>query len=248
MKTVIIEDNPAARRNLKSLVQEHCFDVQIIGEASSVEEGAILIASSAPDLVFLDIEISGGTSFDLLQQLPEINFQIIFTTAHEKYAIKAIKFSALDYLLKPIDIDELESAVEKARAAIGNNSTPQKIETLIQNINAPSTDPLKLVLKDKYGIQIVPVNDIIRLEANGNYTKFVISGQEDLLISKGLKDYDNMLVSESFFRCHQSHLINLNYLLRYDKREGDFLLLKEGNKVPLANRKKDKLLQVINGK
>lgn len=183
----------------------------------------------------------------MLRKLPEINFQVIFVSSHEKYALRAIKFSALDYILKPIDPEELISAVEKAKSEFEHHKTPQRVQTLIDNISDQSKEPTRLVLKDKYGIQIVSVKDIIHLEANGSYTKFFIHEQDSLLVSKGLKNYENILSSsQQFFRCHQSYLINLDYLLRYDKREGDFQILKGGSKTPLATRKKDTLLKIIN--
>lgn len=246
MKVVIIEDNPAARRNFLELLNEYCPNVDFIGEATNVAEGIALITASEPDLVFLDIEMPDGTGFDVLRKLPEINFQVIFASSHEKYALRAIKFSALDYLLKPIDPEELVEAIKKARSEFEHHKTPQRVQTLIDNINDESKEPTRLVLKDKYGIQIVFVKDIMHLEANGSYTKFFIHKQDSLLVSKGLKEYENILSSQQFFRCHQSHLVNLDYLLRYDKRDGDYLVLKDKNKIPLATRKKETLLKLIN--
>ncbi len=245
MKAVHIEDNPAARKNLASIIKEYCPEIELSGQASNVKKGIEVITIHKPDLVFLDIEMPDGTGFDVLRQLPQINFQVIFASSHEKYALRAIKFSALDYLLKPIDPDELLQAIEKAKSELEHHKTSQKIQTLIHNINDQSKEPTQLVLKDKYGIQIVSVKDIMHLEANGSYTKFFIHNQDSLLVSKGLKDYENMLPSQQFFRCHQSHLINMDYLLRYDKRDGDYLILKDKSKIPLATRKKEVLLKLI---
>ncbi|WP_062060280.1 LytR/AlgR family response regulator transcription factor [Aquimarina longa] len=246
MKVVLIEDNPAARRSFLELLNEYYPNVHFIGEATNVEEGIALITINQPDLVFLDIEMPDGTGFDLLRKFPKINFQVIFVSSHEKYALRAIKFSALDYLLKPIDPEELIEAIEKAKSEFEHHKTQQRVQTLINNINSQSKEPTQLVLKDKYGIQIVAVKDIIHLEANGSYTIFFINKQDSLLVSKGLKDYENILSSQQFFRCHQSHLINLDYLLRYDKRDGDYLILKDKSKIPLATRKKEILLKLIN--
>lgn len=246
MKIVLIEDNPAARRNFLDLLDHYCSDIQFVGEAENVAKGIELIQNRQPDLVFLDIEMPDGTGFDVLQNLPEINFQVIFASSHEKYALKAIKFSALDYILKPIDPEELVQAIEKAKSEVTYHKTSKKVQTLIHNINDQQQNLTRLVLKDKYGIQIVAVRDIIHLEANGSYTKFFIYEQGTLMVSKGLKEYENILSSTQFFRCHQSHLINLDYLLRYDKRDGDYLILKDKSKVPLATRKKEKLLSIIN--
>ena len=246
MKTIIIEDDISALRVLKNLIQDHCPDLQIIDTASNVQEGIQLIQKTSPELVFLDVEMPQGTSFDILQAFPRIDFKIIFTTAHEKYALKAIKFSALDYLLKPIDTDEFTQAIDKVRHEMQKEITNLKVSTLLQNLTNPSNLSKQIILKDKYGVQPTNIEDIIRLEASGSYTQFFIEGQNSIVTSKVLKEYAALLPEEYFFRCHQSHLVNLNYLLRYDKRDGDFLILKNGHKVPLAMRKKELLMNKLN--
>ena len=228
------------------MIKEFCPEVNVTGVATNVEEGLKLIDSAKPDLIFLDVEMPDGDGFSLLRKIPEINFQVIFITAHEKYALRAIKFSALDYLLKPIDSDELIAAVEKAKEEINQKSTPEKVHALIQNMEDQLKSPPKLVLKDKYGVQIIATQDVIRLEASGSYTKFIVKNHEPLMISKGIKEYQDLLSSDHFFRCHQSHIINMNFLSRYDKRDGDFLYLTDGSKVPLAVRKRDVFLAKIN--
>ncbi len=246
MRAIHIEDNQAARNNLFEIIEEFCPDVDYIGAATNVKEGIQLIHDSYPDLIFLDIEMPDGTGFDVLKKTPDINIQIIFVSSHEKYALRAIKCSALDYILKPIDPEDLQQAVHKAKSEFESHKTQKKVKTLLHNLSEVQKNQEKLVLKDKYGLQIVSITDIIHLEANGSYTKFFINDQDPILVSKGLKDYENILPPDQFFRCHQSHLINLDYLLRFDKREGDYLILKNKNKVPLATRKKERLLKIIN--
>ncbi|CAM1365945.1 LytR/AlgR family response regulator transcription factor [Tenacibaculum xiamenense] len=245
MKTIIIEDNTAARESLKRLLNTHCNNISIIGEASNVEEATNLINSLKPNLIFLDVELPDGNGFDLLLNMKSIDFQVIFISSFKQYALKAIKFSALDYLLKPFDIDELKQAVQKAKQEIDIHETPKKIKTLTHNINQKSSIPDKLILKDKYGIQILTVNEIYHLQANGSYTEFYLKDKSPLIASKSLKEYQKLLSDSTFFRCHQSHIINLNHLSRYDKREGDFLILNNGNKVPLATRKRDSFFKII---
>lgn len=247
MNVVIVEDNPAAKAMLESLLANLYPNLTIVGWSDTIAEGRTLIETKQPDLVFLDVELPDGTSFELLQQLDSLDFKIIFTTAHEKYALQAIKYSALDYLLKPIDVEELVLAMEKVQEDVEKETVGLKIKTLLKNLQSGEEQgPKRIILKDKYGIQIVNVDDIIHLEAMGNYTKFFIKDKPHPIVnSKILKEYVKLLPEATFFRCHQSHLINVNYLSRYDKREGEVLCLENGSKVPLATRKRDALLKRI---
>ncbi|OJJ22067.1 hypothetical protein BKI52_08490 [marine bacterium AO1-C] len=243
MKTIIIDDNQKAINFLKELIQHYCPSLELLGSATNIQEGKTLIEQVMPELVFLDIEMPNGTGFDLLQQLPNLAFKVIFTTAHEKYALKAIKFSALDYLLKPIDLDDLQQAVQKAQEEVKDMFLQTQVKTLLQNLQPTSQEPAKIILKDKYGMQVTRLDDIIRLEADNNYTKFIVKNQNALLLSKSLGDYEKILPQEQFFRCHKSHIINLDYLLRYDKRDDEILILQDGSKVPVSRRKLDILLE-----
>lgn len=247
MNIIIVEDNPAAKAMLEGALLELYPSISSIRAADNITDGLKLLQAHQPDLAFLDVELPDGTSFDLLQQLDNIDFKIIFTTAHEKYALQAIKYSALDYLLKPIDIEELVDAMEKVQEETDKENVAIKIKTLLKNIQEEDQQrPTRIILKDKYGIQIVNIKDIIHLEAMGNYTKFFVKNRtHPITNSKILKEYTKLLPESSFFRCHQSHLINLNYLSRYDKREGDVLFLEDGSKVPLATRKREALLKKI---
>ena len=246
MKAALIEDNPSVKRTLIQLIKDYCPEVSIIGEAGNVKEGIQLLSNLKTDIVFLDVEMPDGTGFDILKGLKDIDFQVIFTTSHEKYAIKAIKYSAIDFLLKPVDPEELIEAVNKAKENINQSFTTEKIANLLKAVDNKSEEPQSLILRDKYGIQSVDLYEITYLESHGSYTKFYLTSGETLMISKGLKEYESLLPADQFFRCHQSYLINMNYLKRYDKRDGDYLILKDGSKVPLASRKKDILLQKFN--
>lgn len=239
---IIIDDNPNAQEFLAELLKTYCRDLTVLGKANDIFEGKKLIKELHPDLVFLDVEMPNGTGFDLLQQLEEINFKVIFTTAHEKYALKAIKYSALDYLLKPIDSNDLIEAIKKAQAENEQDFSKLKIKTLLQNLENSPVQTQKIMLKDKYGMQITPIQDIIHLEADNNYTRFFIKNQDSILVSKSLKEYEMILPKNHFFRCHKSHLVNLDYLVRYDKKDDDILILKNGNKVPVSRRKLEVLM------
>jgi len=243
MKAIIIDDNQKSREFLEGLLLQYCPDLSLLGKAFDIKEGKHLIEKVKPELVFLDVEMPGGSGFDLLQQFSVIDFKVIFTTAYEKYALTAIKFSALDYLLKPIDSQELLQAVHKAKESVSKEFSQLKIQTLLQNIKVPADQEQKIVLKDKYGMQVTPLKDIIRMEAENSYTQFFIKNQKPLIISKPLKDYEKILPQEQFFRCHKSHIVNLDYLLRYDKREDEVLIMQDGSKVPVSRRKLDTLLE-----
>lgn len=245
MQTIIIEDNHLARKFLSDLLSEHCPNIQLCGTASNIHEGRELIREVQPELVFLDVEMPQGTGFSLLENIKNIDFQVIFTTAHEKYALQAIKYSALDYLLKPVDVDDLLQAVEKAAQQQPQDVSALKIQTLLQNLDNQPSSVKKLVLKDRYGMQIVKVQDIIRLEADGSYTKFYLNNGKTFTISKSLKEYDNLLPNKDFFRCHQSHLVNMEYLDRYDTRNGDMLQMIDGSEVPISRRKREMLIGKI---
>ena len=243
MNTLIIDDNPNAQEFLEELLKVYCKDLQLLGKANNIIEGEQLIKTLQPELVFLDVEMPQGTGFELLQKLGNANFKVIFTTAHEKYALKAIKYSALDYLLKPIDANELVEAVNKAKEEKLTEVSQLQIKTLLKNLDAPPAHTQKIILRDKYGMQITAIQDIIHLEADNNYTKFFIQNQAPILVSKSLKEYEQLLPKEQFFRCHKSHLVNLEHLLRYDKKDDDILIMKNGNKVPISRRKLDILIR-----
>ena len=245
MKTIIIEDNHLARKFLTELLEEYCPNINLCGTASNIHAGRELIQKVKPELVFLDVEMPQGTGFNLLENIKNFDFQVIFTTAHEKYALQAIKYSALDYLLKPVDLDDLLQAVEKAEQQQPKDVSALKIQTLLQNLDTKPQNVQKLVLKDRYGMQIIKVQDIIRLEAEGSYTKFYLNNGKTLVISKSLKEYDNLLPTTDFFRSHQSHLVNMEYLERYDTRDGDILKMIDGSEVPISRRKRDMLIGKI---
>ena len=243
MKAVIIEDNQDALDKLKKNLQAYCPQVELIGEASSVMESIPLLAKGRPQLVFLDIELEDGTAFDLLEQLVEPWFRVIFITAFESYAIKAIKYSAIDYLLKPVDVNDLIVAVNRAQSELKRDLEFKKIKFLLELIDDQNFS--SIMLKDQYGVQLVEIDKIIRLEAQGSYTKVIQENRDSFTATKVLKGIEKLLPSDNFFRCHQSHVVNLTYLLRYDNMDSDLLFLKNGEKVPLAIRRKQRLLEKL---
>ncbi|HAI77351.1 MAG TPA: DNA-binding response regulator [Microscillaceae bacterium] len=245
MNIVLVEDEPKQRSFVKQIIETYT-PYTIIGEAGSVSEGEALLKTKSPDLVLMDIEMPDGTGFDLLKKLgDDINFQVIFITAHNAFAIQAFKFSALDYLLKPLDPEDLTQALQKAQKNIQQNQIQLQLATLMNNIQDFAGHVKKLVLKDADNIYVVASSDIYYLEADSNYTTFFLVDGSKILISKTLKEYEQLLEGQGFFRCHQSFLINLAYLARVDKRDGGMVILKNEAAIPLASRKKDLLLKTL---
>lgn len=242
MKCIIIDDEIRARKMLKSIVSELGSNYEIVGEAENVEKGVELINNTKFDLLFLDIKMPDGTGFNVLEKIKERKFKVIFTTAYDQFAIKAIKYSALDYILKPIDSDELKEALKRAEKE-GDKS--ENIDLLLED-NRKKDGPEKIVLSTYRGMHVVPVKDIIRCEADDYYTKFVIKNHKDIIVSKTLKHFNNILDDDIFLRVHKSHLVNLNYIQTYVRSDGGYLKLKNEEKVPVSRRKKELVLNSLN--
>lgn len=245
IKTIIIDDEVKARDTIQNMLQTYCKDIEIIGTAGSVKEGVSVLNNNSPDLVFLDIKMGDGTGFDLLRKLNKINFVLIFITAFEEFAIRAIKFSALDYILKPLDPDELISAVEKAKDAIEKENISLRLEALYENLDGLNNKSKKIVLKTTNSVHIVNIADIIRCESEKNYTHFYTTEKEEITVSKTLKEFSEMLVDFGFYRIHQSHLVNLVHVKRYDKAEGGNLVMDDNSIVPVSYRKKEELVKLF---
>lgn len=248
MKVIIVEDEQSAINLLKEILSSEVQGLEVVGEARNIQEAKKLIKDLEPDLLLLDIELPNGTGFDLLKQLSHLSLKVIFITAHEKYALQAIKMSALDYILKPIDPDELIDAINRVKNELHNESEHNRLKALLNNQNERESAHHKIVLKDKNGFQLFDIQDIIRLEALGSYTQFIINNGQSVLVSKNIKEYDSLLQPHGFFRCHKSHLINLDHIKSYSRHDGETLFLKDESEVPLAIRKKDLLMKVLSEK
>jgi two-component system LytT family response regulator len=241
MKAVLIDDQSHVRENLKMLLGEFAPEVAVIAEADGVKSGLECLRKYKPDLVFLDIEMADGTGFDLLSLIKERTFRVIFVTGHEGYAIRAFRVAAIDYLLKPLDPDDLIEAVGKARS-----QGPLQQVQVNEALASQSADKLKqLVLSDADTVYLVQLSEIIRCQSEDNYTRFFLMDGRKLLISRTMKEFAELLEKSGFFRSHQSHLINLAFFDHLDKRDGGTIFLKDGSSVPLATRKKDNLLQAL---
>lgn len=242
---VLIDDDKHLRKGLKALLERYTNEIQIIGEAESVATGVILLQKSNPQVVFLDIHLNDGTGFDILEKISKTKAHIVFITAHEKYAVKAFKFSALDFILKPVDPEELQQTIEKIKAIIGKHNSFEHIDLLLENIRKKVDNYKRIALSTSDGIHLFDIANIIRCEARANYTEFFIKNHKPLLISKTLKEYEELLCEHGFERIHQSHLINLSYLKSYIKSDGGYVIMADNTTVPIAQSKKEKLQELI---
>lgn len=243
LRTIIVEDEKHNRETLKNLLAEFCPEIELVGMAANVEEGVQLIRVEQPDLLFLDIELQTATGFDLLLQVEHLSFDVIFTTAFDQYALQAIKFSSLDYLLKPIDIDELQHAVQKAVRKKEADLGKAQLELLLSNMNRQQTVQKRICLSTSDGLEFLHVQDILYCEANGSYTNFVLRQGRKLVVSKHLKGYENLLEGAPFMRVHNKYLINLEEVQRFVKSEGGYILMKNGDQVSISPKKRDEFMQ-----
>ena len=242
---VLIDDDKHLRTGLKALLDRYTNEIHIIGEAESVKTGVALLEQLKPQVIFLDIHLSDGTGFDILEKLGKSNAHIIFITAHEQYAVKAFKFSALDYILKPVGPEELQKAIAKIKEVVGKSNSFEHIDLLLENIRKKVDNFKRIALSTSDGIHLFDVSDIIRCEAKVNYTEFFIKNHKPLLISRTLKEFEEMLTEHGFERIHQSHLINLSYLKSYIKSDGGYVIMADNTNIPIAQSKREKLQELI---
>ncbi len=248
LKAVIIDDEANSREALAGKLDLFCPELELLGQGGSVEEGLKLLENPEVDLLFLDIDLAGESGFDLLKSLSEERKEalaIIFITAHDEFAIQAIKFSALDYLLKPVDPEELVKAVRRLESEKGIPKKVASLNVLVENIRQASDSPKKIVVPTSDGMHVIRLSDIIRLESSSNYTTFYLNNEKNLLASKTLKEFDMMLEGYSFLRIHKSHLVNVNFLKKYVQTDGGYLVLEDGSRIPVANRKKEQLMSLL---
>jgi two-component system LytT family response regulator len=242
---IIIDDEPKSRMALRKKLADYCPQVTILAEATSGKEGITLIEQHQPQVVFLDIEMPRMNGFDMLQQIKQKNFHIIFTTAYNKYAIKAVRIAAFDYLLKPVDIEELRSAVQRIETFVSAAEQQNKIDILQHNISDQKKQFSKIAIHTLDGLLFFNIGDIIHLEANSNYTIIYFSNHSKLVASKTLKEFEDLLPSDIFFRIHNSYLINLNYIKKYIKGDGGQVVLTNDAIVDVARRKKEDFMKAI---
>lgn len=245
IKAVIIDDEPAMQQVNSQLLSEYFPAIKLAGIADSIEEGAKLILKESPDLVLLDIELKDGTGFQLLHKLKPYDFKVVFITGFHSFAIKAIKFSALDYIVKPVNETEFQQAIQRAVELIEKNENSDAqlnvLMTSLQNENKSK----KLVLRTAESLHVVDVADIYYCKSDNSYTTFYFRDNEKILVSKSLKDYENLLSDYGFYRAHQSYLVNLNHIKKVDKSDGGFIIMKNKKEVPVSMRQMKKLISLL---
>ncbi len=245
IRGIIVEDERHSRETLRGMLDRYCKNVEIVAETDSYRGGLKEIREHHPDVVFLDIQMPDGSGFRMLEELDEIDFEIIFTTAFDQFAIKAIKYSALDYLLKPIDPEELVRALKKVETKLSNQKVNQNIQVLLDNIKARDADPHKIILSTSEKIHIIETDQIIRCESDNYYTNFFLSDGKKILISKTLKENEQLLSDHNFIRPHKSHLVNVKYIKGFLKYDGGYIEMTDGSRIPVSRRKREKIIEVI---
>ncbi len=244
MTVIIIDDEIAVRNTIKALINDSFPEIKILASVGTLNEGYNTIMDNPPDLLFLDIELPDGSGFDLLKRVGNVSFRVIFITGHQEYAIDAIKVSALDYILKPVDLTELKDAVKKASKVINHEEEQMKLLALSENLQEKKKMK-RIIFRTADSLQLVSVSDIIRAEADSNYTHFYLAGGRHIIVSRTIKEFDTLLSGSGLIRTHQSHLVNLAAVDRFMKRDGGYLFLKDGSAIPVSPNLKKQVLNAI---
>lgn len=244
LNVVIVDDEPKNVTILKKMLNMYCPQVTICGDANSVESAVKRIKECKPDLVLLDIEVSGGNAFHILDLLQPVSFDVVFITAYDNYMLQAIKYSALDYLFKPVNIQELIAAINKSSNKHIKQRTFEQVQLLLQNISKPKALS-SLALPNATGLQFITIQNIVRCEAHGSYTSIFTSDGVSVVASRTLKEFEEILPQENFFRTHHSYIINLNFIAKYHKGNGGYIEMTDKSKVPLAARRKNDFIRLF---
>lgn len=245
IRAVIVDDEQHCIDHLTRLLKVHVDEIELAGHYLNVNDGLKAISTLQPDLVFLDVQIHDETGFDLLGRIKEKNFEVIFTTAFDRFAVQAFKFSALDYLLKPVDPDDLSAALKKIKPSVNHAGFNEQINNLLFNIQSSNRQLQRICVPVLNGMVFLNVNEIIRLKSDSNYTQFFLKDGQKILVSKTLKDFDELLSGTDFFRVHQSHLINLAYIKQYTKGKGGYVTMTDGAEIEVSVRKKEEFLKRV---
>ena len=245
IRTIIIEDEPVSRETLTIMLKRYPEDIEIVDICSNPTDGIESIAKHGPDLIFLDIQMPKMNGFDMLKKVANINFEVIFTTAFDQYAINALRISALDYLLKPVDGEDLTLAIEKCKERMSHKKPHLQFENLFNNLTNKNPLDKTIALSASDGISFVKMCDILRVEANGRYAKFYLLNKETILVSKTLGDFEDVLSANQFFRIHDSAIINLNHVKKFIRGDGGTVVLSDNTELDVARRRKEDFMKLI---
>lgn len=237
LSALIVDDEKNGRENLAGLIRSHCPQIKVVAEATSVEQAISAIHEHQPQLIFLDIEMPGGNGFQLLEHFKDFPFEVIFVTAYDNYAIRAIRFSASDYILKPINLNELKAAIDKVSERIRNRSENERIRQLYLNTMHPANPKIGLPTGER--VEFVEVKSIVRCQGESNYTHIYFADRKPILTAKSLIEFEELLAEYGFVRVHKTHVVNLNHVTSFTKNDGGVLYLSNGDSVAISRRRKD---------
>ncbi|HXB34589.1 MAG TPA: LytTR family DNA-binding domain-containing protein [Puia sp.] len=243
IRTVLIDDETDSNRILQTLLENYCPQVAVIGTADGVETAIEVIRDAQPDLVFMDIEMTQGNAFDLLNRLQPVNFHVIFVTAFDNHAIRAFKYNAIDYLLKPVNIRELCAAVDRLSGKAVEANLLGRVKSMLENVRGADVSERKIAFPTQNGLSFISIRDIIRFEAKGSYTLIHLQDRTKVTATGGIKEFEELLPDIIFFRIHQSHIINLNKIKSYQKGRGGYVTLEDDTEIEVASRRREEFMQ-----
>lgn len=246
LKAILVDDELNSLQNLQFKIQEYCPSVKVVAQTQRPEEGILLIQQYKPDVIFLDIEMPRMSGFKMLEQIPEVDFEVIFITSYSHYAINAIRISAFDYLVKPVGIEDLQQTIERL-GDFSVKKTREKADVLKRNLANPKSQEDQIAIPTADGLEFIQIKQIIRIESSSNYSKMVLQNGQQLLVTRQLKDFEELLQDYRFYRVHHSHLINLNFIAKYVRGEGGQIILRNGDEIDVSRRKKEVFLKLIGG-
>ena len=246
LKAILVDDELNSLQNLQFKIQEYCPSVKVVAQSQNPEEAIRLIQQHKPDVIFLDIEMPRMSGFKMLEQIPEIDFEIIFITAYNHYAINAIRICAFDYLVKPVAIDELQQTIERL-AKSSNKKIRERAENLKNNLANPKSQEDHIAIPTNDGLEFIQIKQIVHIESSSNYSKLVLQNGHHMLVTRQLKDFEELLQDYRFYRVHHSHLVNLNFIAKYIRGDGGQITMRNGDVIDVSRRKKEVFLKLIGG-